>query len=204
MEGPALSFSVLEWLAPAATMIAAVLTACNLGPRVTGWGFAVFVIGSLSWVAIAIASHQPNLLWTNGFLTIVNIAGVWRWLGRRAQYEKGAKRAATSSAAEATPTLTAATRLVGVGLAGPDGSNLGQVVDAMVQCDDGRLAYLVVKRGGVGGIGETLHALPMQDVVLTADEVTTEWDAATLDASPALPEDAWPSTLSTVRGPADR
>lgn len=37
--------AVAAWVAPVATMIAAVMTAANLGARVTGWGFVVFVIG---------------------------------------------------------------------------------------------------------------------------------------------------------------
>jgi Na+/phosphate symporter len=69
---------IAGWVAPAATMIAAVMTAANLGARVTGWGFVVFVIGSISWSIVGISSGQSNLLWTNGFLTLVNAMGVWR------------------------------------------------------------------------------------------------------------------------------
>lgn len=31
-----------SWLAPAATMIAAIMTASNAGTRMTGWGFVLF------------------------------------------------------------------------------------------------------------------------------------------------------------------
>ena len=75
------------WLAPAATMIAAMMTAANLGARVTGWGFVVFTVGSIGWCAIALSTGQQNLLWTNGFLTLVNGVGIWRWLGRKARSE---------------------------------------------------------------------------------------------------------------------
>ena len=60
-------------LAPAATMIAAVMTASNLGARVTGWGFVVFTVGSIAWCLVALTSGQANLLWTNGFLILVNV-----------------------------------------------------------------------------------------------------------------------------------
>jgi uncharacterized membrane protein YphA (DoxX/SURF4 family) len=78
------------WIAPVATTLAAIIVAANLGTRITGWGFIVFTIGSLGWIAIGWATHQPNLLWQNAFLTLVNLFGVWRWLGMRARYEKGA------------------------------------------------------------------------------------------------------------------
>ena len=94
------------WIAPIATMIAAMMTAANLGPRVTGWGFVVFTVGSLAWSTVAIATGQANLLWTNGFLTLVNLVGIWRWLGREAKYDDGAKTARSESdAMRAAPAL---------------------------------------------------------------------------------------------------
>ena len=43
---------VIEWLAAGATMIAALMTAANLGARITGWGFAMFALGSGAWYVI--------------------------------------------------------------------------------------------------------------------------------------------------------
>ena len=40
--------SLVGWLATIATMIAAMMTASNLGARVTGWGFVVFSISSVT------------------------------------------------------------------------------------------------------------------------------------------------------------
>jgi len=57
-------------------MIAAMMTAANLGARVTGWGFVVFTVGSLCWTAIALSSGQTNLLASNAFLTVVNPVGI--------------------------------------------------------------------------------------------------------------------------------
>jgi len=73
------------WIAPAATMIAAIMTAANLGARVTGWGFAVFAVGALAWITVGAATGQQNLLWSNAFLLLVDLVGIWRWLGRRAR-----------------------------------------------------------------------------------------------------------------------
>ena len=67
---------IAEWLALGATMIAAMMTAAILGARVTGWGFVVFTVGSITWSFIGTATGQQPLLITNGFLTIVNLVGI--------------------------------------------------------------------------------------------------------------------------------
>ncbi|WP_366499360.1 hypothetical protein [Sphingopyxis sp.] len=58
------------------------MTASNLGARITGWGFAVFTIGSICWSLVGFWSGQTHLVATNVFLTLVNLVGIWRWLGR--------------------------------------------------------------------------------------------------------------------------
>src|SRR3989344_9387847 len=90
-------------IAPAATMIAAMMTAANLGARVTGSGFVVFTLGSLAWSVVGVTSGQTNLLATNLFLTLVNLVGIWRLLGRQRGYEDGARRAANRSRLAAPP-----------------------------------------------------------------------------------------------------
>lgn len=77
------------WIAPAATMIAAMMTAANLGPRVTGWGFIVFAVGSVCWSLVGATNGQTGLLLTNLFLTGVNLVGARRWLGRWERRCKG-------------------------------------------------------------------------------------------------------------------
>ena len=51
----------------------------------------MFLVGSLAWLATGIMTDQPALVWTNVVLTILNIFGIWRWLGRQAQVEEGAR-----------------------------------------------------------------------------------------------------------------
>ena len=74
---------ILTWAAPAATIIAALMTASNLGAKITGAGFIVFTIGSLAWIGLGVASGNSALLWQNVVLTGLNLFGIWRWLGRR-------------------------------------------------------------------------------------------------------------------------
>lgn len=180
------------WLAPAATMIAAMMTAANVGPRVTGWGFVVFTLGSLAWVGVAVSSGQQNLLLTNGFLTLVNLVGIWRWLGRQARYAAGGKAAAAQSAAGPAPTLTSIAALPGTQLTGQDDAALGIVVDAMMQCEDSRLAYIVVSEGGVIGVGERLHALPLSMITMSETGVACDLTADDLKALDIIDPEIWP------------
>lgn len=90
--------TIANWVAPIATTIAAIMVAANLGTRITGLGFIVFSVGSVAWIVIGAATDQPSLLWQNVFLLLVNIVGIWRWLGIRARYEKGAGAATANSA----------------------------------------------------------------------------------------------------------
>lgn len=88
---------IANWVAPIATTIAAIMVAANLGTRLTGYGFIVFSVGSIAWMAIGWYTDQANLVWQNAFLLLVNIVGIWRWLGLRARYEKGAQVATDAS-----------------------------------------------------------------------------------------------------------
>lgn len=186
---------IASWIAPIATVLAAIVTAANLGSRATGWGFVIFTIGSVTWCSVAIGTHQPNLLWTNGFLTLVNLAGVWRWLGRQARHEDGAKTASARSAAANVPSLVGIASLIGGSLVGRNGTPLGEIVDGMMRCDGGGLAYLVVSEGGLGGAGERLHAIDA-DRLQFADGVTCDLGLDELAQLPTLADNAWPAALS--------
>jgi nicotinamide riboside transporter PnuC len=95
----------ISWVATIATVIAASMTAANLGSRITGYGFVIFTLGALCWIAVGVATGQPALTWTNVVLTILDIFGIWRWLGRQAKVEEGARTAAERSEGMPTETL---------------------------------------------------------------------------------------------------
>jgi len=185
--------SIAGWAAPAATMIAAMMTAANLGARVTGWGFVVFVLGSLSWCAVALASGQANLLWSNAFLTLVNVVGVWRWLGRKARYEKGSRAAEAESAEADAPSLIAFGSIAGAKLIGAGGEAVGSIVDGMMRCRDGRLAYVVVTDDGVAGLGEQLYAVTADEIRFDGDQVTTRLSVDEIKRRDPIEAGAWPA-----------
>jgi hypothetical protein len=189
---------IAGWIAPAATMIAAMMTAANLGARVTGWGFVVFTIGAIAWIIVAAASGQNNLLFSNAFLLVVDVIGIWRWLGRQARYEAGAQAAQDLSCATPAPDLFALSRLQGSPILDSGNETIATAVDAMARCDDGAIAYLVVREGGVGGVGERLHAIGWDEVEMGEAGFRARIDAARLTERPALDPKQWPATAEAA------
>jgi len=186
------------WVAPAATMIAAIMTAANLGARVTGWGFAIFAIGALAWMAVGAQTGQHNLLWSNAFLLLVDLIGVWRWLGRRARYDSAAEAASKRSAAASAPTLFALAGLEGMAVRESSGETIATAVDAMASCDEGRIVYLVVREGGVGGVGERLHALGWDEVRVRDGAILSRLSRARLTRRQELEPGQWPASAAAA------
>lgn len=193
---------ISSWVAPIATAIAACMTAANLGARVTGWGFVVFTVGSIGWTTYGISTGQTNLLWQNLFLTAVNLLGIWRWLGRQARFDDGAKAAAQDSAATPGPDLFPVSNLTAAPVDNCEGETIGHSVDAMARCSDGRIAYLVVGVGGVAGVGEALHALPWDQVEVRDGRVAVKLDAAGLERLEPIDPTHWPTRPAAAGRPA--
>ena len=183
---------LISWVATAATIIAACMTASNLGPRVTGYGFAVFAIGSVSWLATALLTDQPALAWTNVVLTFLNGFGVWRWLGRQARVEEGGRAAAEASEETPGEALFPVSMLARAPVRrGRD--EMGNCIDAMAECKSGKLAYIVVSHGGVAGVGETLRRLPWSDVHVEKNAVLSRLNNEQFSRLEELAKDEWPA-----------
>lgn len=184
------------WIAPAATMIAAMMTAANLGARITGWGFVVFTVGSLAWSAIGLSTSQANLIVTNGFLTVVNLVGIWRWLGKQRAYEDGGKSATSASERSAYPTLFTATGIAGMPVVTKDGEPIGKAVEALLTCNDASVSYVVIASNSLGGIGEELRAVGRGELDFTCDRFELRQSHADFDRLPQLQGEAWPFTTN--------
>jgi hypothetical protein len=181
----------ISWVATIATVLAASMTAANLGSRVTGLGFAVFTLGALCWIRVGILNHEPALVWTNLVLTGLDLFGVWRWLGRQARMEEGARTA--SKASEHTPGET----LFPVSLLSRapvccGATEVGHCVEAMAGCRSGKLDYLVVSEGGVAGVGERLRRLRWLDAHVEDDKVALHLMPGQFDQLEELQADEWP------------
>ncbi len=183
---------LISWMATIATIIAAFMTAANLGARITGFGFAVFLVGSLCWLATGLLTGQPALSWTNAVLTALNIFGVWRWLGRQASVEEGGRAAAEASAETPGEALFPVSQLGRAEVMGAEGP-LGRCIDALAGCRSGRIAYVVVSEGGVAGVGETLRRLPWSQAHVERDEVVAELGQGGFVTLQELQRDQWPA-----------
>ncbi len=184
--------SIATWVAPIATTIAALMTASNLGSRITGYGFVVFTVGSLTWLTLGITTGQANLLWQNIILTALNLFGIWRWLGRQAGIEDGGTVAQEQSADLPGETLFPASLLTKAKLVGPTGTELGSSVEAMLGRRSGRPLYVVIAEGGVAGVGETLRRVLWSDVTVNEDRLFCRLDSAQFAAADRLTRDQWP------------
>lgn len=72
----------LRWFAMASGIIAAVIVSSNVGARYTAGGFMIFFVSSLAWVTAGLLEGDPPLTIQNGVLAVINVFGVFRWLGR--------------------------------------------------------------------------------------------------------------------------
>lgn len=183
----------LNIAAPAMIILGALLTASNLGARITGTGFIAFTLGSLLWLAIGLLGGPSSLVWQNIVLTLLNAFGIWRWLGRQRQFEKGGEGAAAASAEEPSETLFPASALGSGEVVGASGDSLGEAVDAMIGCNSGRIAYVVVAEGGVGGVGEVLHRVDWRDIRKDEDGFACVLDDQAFRSLPTIERDHWPA-----------
>lgn len=181
----------ISWVATVATIIAATMTAANLGSRVTGYGFVVFTFGALCWIAVGVATHQPALTWTNIVLTVLDVFGIWRWLGRESRVEQGARSAAEASQETPGEQLFPISLLSSAALTS-NGAEIGHCVDAMAGCGSGKLHYVVVSQGGVAGVGETLRRLPWSETNVEGQTVASRLDLDAFSRLEELPRDQWP------------
>jgi len=74
MNGP------LEWFGAIGTIIAAGLIASDLGRRVTGWAFVLFVVVAIAWVIAGLMGDNNPIALQNVVMIFVNGWGVWQYL----------------------------------------------------------------------------------------------------------------------------
>jgi len=80
---------ILKWAASISGVVAALMVSFDLGRRVTGWGFALFVASSICWIAGALMSSDEALWSQNLALFGINVFGVYRYLIRKKPQHDG-------------------------------------------------------------------------------------------------------------------
>ncbi|MBN8830380.1 MAG: hypothetical protein J0G94_07050 [Sphingomonadales bacterium] len=74
----------LQYYGAAAATLAALVVALDLGRRITGWAFVLFVTSSLALIAWGfLQPDSEGIGWQNVALLAINATGVYRYLIRR-------------------------------------------------------------------------------------------------------------------------
>lgn len=74
---------IFKWYASISGIVACFMVSLDLGRRITGWGFALFVTSSIAWITGAFLSGDEPLWVQNIVLFCINCFGVYRYLIRK-------------------------------------------------------------------------------------------------------------------------
>ncbi len=81
MQMNASLLTALQYYGAGAATLAALVVSLNLGRRVTGWAFVLFVTSSLALIGWGFLSEDSEGIgWQNVALLFINATGVWRYL----------------------------------------------------------------------------------------------------------------------------
>ncbi|CAN5836231.1 hypothetical protein BH11PSE6_BH11PSE6_21280 [soil metagenome] len=75
--------TALKWFASGSGMIAAAMVSLDLGRKVTGWGFVIFLASSIAWISGSVLTQDFALGTQNVVLFGINLFGVYRYLIRK-------------------------------------------------------------------------------------------------------------------------
>ncbi len=104
-----------------------------------------------------------------------------------------------SSAAAKAFRLMRASQLLGKNVENPEGENLGEIKDLVIDVNNERVFYAILEFGGFMGLGEKLFAYPVRSFNPTsanADKLVLNVDKEKLKAAPGFARDSWPDWLT--------
>lgn len=92
------------------------------------------------------------------------------------------------------PAVLSSSTLTGDDIVDREGNKLGTLKEIMIDLDRGEVAYAVLSRGGVAGIGEKLFAVPwvLFEVDTDREQLILDVEEDVLENSPGFDPDNWP------------
>jgi len=94
------------------------------------------------------------------------------------------------------PRVLSASTLEGDKVTNPEGENLGEIKELMIDLENGRVAYAVLQFGGFLGMGDKLFAVPWEALQLSTEEHKFYLDVPKdrLKHAPGFDKHNWPSS----------
>lgn len=95
------------------------------------------------------------------------------------------------------PQVMSATTMIGDGVINPQGDDLGEVEEIMLDLSSGQVAYAVLSFGGFLGMGDKLFAIPWEALSLNTEKkaFVMDIDKEKLENAPGFDKDDWPETV---------
>ncbi|WP_420143724.1 hypothetical protein [Sphingobium sp.] len=73
--------TALQYYGAAASTLAALAVSLNLGRRITGWAFVLFMTSSMALIVWGFLDRDSaGIGWQNVAMLVINAMGVWRYL----------------------------------------------------------------------------------------------------------------------------
>ena len=93
------------------------------------------------------------------------------------------------------PEIMAASSFEGETVVNPQGENVGEIDEIMLDVRSGRIAYAVMSVGGLLGIGDKYFAIPWRAFTMDTDNhrFVLDVDKDRLSNAPGFDKDHWPS-----------
>jgi len=66
------------WLASLTGIVGSAMLATNTW--VSGWGWPLYLVSSVTWCGIAMKTRNRPLLAMNAVFTLINVVAIWRWM----------------------------------------------------------------------------------------------------------------------------
>ena len=101
-----------------------------------------------------------------------------------------------------SPRVLQATSLIGNKILSPNGEELGNLKDLMIDLDEGQVNYAVLSFGGFMGLGDKLFAIPWDALIINPDSQTLilNINKDQLKDAPGFNKDAWPDDAQYESG----
>lgn len=93
-----------------------------------------------------------------------------------------------------------ASDLIGAKVENPQGEDLGSVTDLMIDPRTGQVAYVILSRGGVLGIGADLYPIPWQATRYNRqnERIVVDLTKSQFESAPSFKGDNWPDLSSNT------